>query len=104
MDKYTYIILNALLFAPIIFIFLLYRKILIKKWKFIVSAGGLGILYFFIVDVFATSVKAWEYDYAKTVGIRFHLAVFEELLWMMLVFMAVAAAIEIYFKKQSNKS
>lgn len=104
MDKYTYIILNALLFAPIILIFLLYRNILIKKLKFFVASACMGIIYFFIVDVFSTRIKAWEYDYTKTLRIRLHLAVFEEMLWMILVFIAVAMAIEIYLEKKAHKS
>ncbi len=104
MNKYTYLILNTIFFLPIIlFVCLRYWYLVKRGWKFIVCAGIFGGLYFFTVDIVATSIQAWEYNYIKVIGIRFNMAVLEELVWMVLVFMIVAVVIEIYFARIKSK-
>lgn len=101
MDKYFYTILNIITFGPLIVYLFMYHKETLKRGKkFIFISGFLGVLYFFTVDVIATSLKAWEYNYSTTLGIRFGYAVIEELIWMILVFMLTATAIEVYLHKK----
>ncbi|MFZ3015895.1 MAG: hypothetical protein WA101_02760 [Minisyncoccia bacterium] len=102
MDKWTYTILNIIFFTPVIIIFVSYRNILLKRWKFILISGFLGIIYFFIVDILATNWKAWEYDYTKTLGINFSKSVFEELIWMVLVWVTISILIEIYLERKEQ--
>lgn len=99
---YSYIALNLIFFLPVLLALVYYRHCLKGKRNRLYIAGCIGVIYFLIVDIFATSVKAWEYDYTKTLGIRFRSAVIEELIWMVLVFITVACVIEIYFSKKNN--
>lgn len=99
MNEYTYTIFNIIFFGLTVPAIFIYRKLVIKKMKFILISGFVGALYFFTVDLQMTKLKAWEYDYSKTLGIRFDFAIVEELIWMILVFMLVAVAIEVYFYK-----
>ena len=104
MSKWTYTILDILFFLPFILVFWfgIYKKIFFRKLKFILTSGFVGIIYFLLVDLPATKWKAWEFDYAKTLNIKIGSSVLEELIWIVLVFMAVALMIEIGLQRKNN--
>lgn len=101
-----YTILNTIFFLPIIIIFWfgIYRKVFFKQWKFMLISAIAGIIYFFIVDLSATTWKAWEFDYARTLNITIGDSVIEELVWVILVFVTVALIIEIILEKIKNQT
>jgi len=102
MDKWTYTILDIIFFAPLIIPVLIYRKLILKRWKFILASGLFGFL-FFIIDLPATKWGAWQFDYSKTLGPIFGKSVIEELIWTILVCMTVALMIEIFINKSMKE-
>ncbi len=100
MDKYTYLILDALFFIPFILLWiLLFRKIILTGLKFIFISGLLGGIVFFVIDLPATLWGAWTTNYEKTLGPMFATSVIEELIWAILVFMSVAIMIEVLLER-----
>ncbi len=103
MDKWTYFILDALFFTPVIILwFILFRKVIFAHWKFILISGALGGLLFFIIDIRAVMLGAWSMNYVKTFGPILGPSVIEELIWMILVFMIVATLIEVYILRKQG--
>lgn len=101
MDKWTYLILDIIFFIPIFLIFILrYRKILFTHIKFILFSGLLGSVLFFVIDLPGTRWNAWTMNYSKTFRPIFDTSVFEELIWVILVFMVVAMVIEIVLSEK----
>ncbi len=102
MDRYTYTVLDIIFFAPFILVWVVAcRTLIVERWKFILSAGLLGIAIFFVMDLPATFSGAWTMNYAKTLGIRLGPSVFEELVWTILVSVSVGIIIEMYFKRKT---
>jgi|SRR3989344_2831647 len=106
MDKWSYTILNLIFFLPfiVVFWFGIYSKLFSQKLRFVLISGFLGLVYFFIVDLPATSWGAWTIDYSKTLNMRFGNSVLEELIWTILVFMMIAFVLEILLKRKENTS
>lgn len=103
MAKYTYLILDAIFFLPLMSLSLLmYWRTLRARWKFIFTAGLLGALLFCIVDPAALTWGAWTMNYTKTLGPVLGPSVCEELIWAILVCMNVAIMIEIGLKKEGS--
>lgn len=100
MNKLSYVILNIVFFAPVlIFALIKYWNLIARKWKFILASAIGGIIYFFAVDILAVRWKTWEYIPNKTLGFRLFGAELEEFIWVILVFIMLAIAIEAILEK-----
>lgn len=94
MTKFLYLILDVVFFTPLLAVlYMRFRRLLLKKRKFLLVSGFLGILLFFIVDPIAIYWGAWGYDYEKTLGVKLSYGVLEEMVFGILATMTVAAAI-----------
>ena len=70
MEKYTFLIVNCILFIPLLsFLTLYYRKQISKNKKFILLVVCVGILMDIIEDIFGIHWQAWIYDSSKSLGI-----------------------------------
>lgn len=105
MDKYTYLILNILFFTPIvIWIFLHYKKYMMRYKKLLFMSLIFGIVQFFLVDPVAIIWGAWGYDYSKTLGITMiGNTVIEEFLWFVLLCVCMALITAVLAEKEEKK-
>ncbi len=92
MDKYTYLLLDFVFFAPVyLYLFLNYRA-LIKQYRRLLWLAALGgAVVFFTADLYSIHINAWYFSHSKTLGIFLDKAPIEELLWPILA--AVMSAI-----------
>lgn len=92
MGKYSYLVMDFVLFAPIYLLLFLFIN---KNKKTVFFGFAVGAIYFFIVDPFAVLWKAWQFNSAKTLAPFFGPTLVEELIWSVLAFGFASAIVRV---------
>ena len=104
MNKYTFLILNLIFYAPIIVLLFVRKRKEIKKYKKLIFYAALfGFFGYFLVEPLAVFWGAWGYDYSKTLGIKIGGSVIENLMWAVLLAPVVALTVAIWSDREKKK-